>query len=113
MKLKIKKGDVVQIISGDDKFEKGTNKPKTGRVLDVYQDKMRVLVEGVNMVKKHQKPTQTNPDGGIHEMEAPIHYSNVMLIDSDKKRTRSGVAVEETDGKKLKVRIARTNNKQI
>lgn len=73
MKLKIKKGDTVEVITGEYKKE-------TGRVLEVYPDKMRVLVEGVNIRKKHQKPTQTNPDGGIVDMEVPIHYSNVKLV---------------------------------
>ena len=113
MKLKIKKDDLVQIISGDDKFEKGTNKPKTGRVLDVYPETMRVLVEGVNIVSKHQKPSQINPNGGIHKMEAPIHYSNVMLVDSEKKRTRVRTEIEELDGKKKKHRVAKSNNKHL
>lgn len=73
MKLKIKKGDVVKVLTGN-------SKGKEGRVLEVYSEKMRVLVEGVNIVKKHQKPSQTHPNGGIVEMEAPIHYSNVKLI---------------------------------
>ena len=73
MKLKIKKGDVVKVLTGN-------SKNKEGRVLEVYSEKMRVLVEGVNIVKKHQKPSQTHPNGGIVEMEAPIHYSNLKLI---------------------------------
>jgi large subunit ribosomal protein L24 len=73
MKLKIKKGDTVEVITGE-------NKNKAGRVLEVYPEKQRILVEGVNIVKKHQRPTQTHPDGGIVEMEAPIHYSNVKLV---------------------------------
>lgn len=72
-KLHIKKGDRVQVIAGNDK---GT----TGEVLQVFPDKNRAIVEKVNMVKKHQKPTQDNP-GGIVEMEASIHVSNLMLLD--------------------------------
>jgi large subunit ribosomal protein L24 len=73
MKLKIKKGDIVKVLAGEDKN-------KTGRVLQVYADKTRILIEGINMVKKHQKPSQLHPNGGIVEMEAPIHYSNANLI---------------------------------
>lgn len=72
-KLHVKKGDRVQVIAGNDK---GT----TGEVLQVFPAKNRAIVENVNMVKKHQKPTQDNP-GGITEMEAPIHLSNLMLLD--------------------------------
>jgi len=73
MKLKIKKDDEVKIITGSDKG-------KTGRVLQVYPEKMKVLVEGVNLRKKHMRPTQTSPDGGIVETAIPIHYSNVQKI---------------------------------
>ena len=73
MKLQIKKGDMVKVIAGND------NK-KTGRVLEVDRTKMRVLVEGINIRKKHSRPTQTNPNGGIISKEMPIHYSNVMLL---------------------------------
>ena len=72
-KLHIKKGDQVQVIAGNDKGS-------TGEVLQVFPAKNRAIVERVNMVKKHQKPTQDNP-GGIVEMEAPIHISNLMLLD--------------------------------
>ncbi|MFQ5446180.1 MAG: 50S ribosomal protein L24 [Saprospiraceae bacterium] len=71
--MHIKKGDKVQVISGN---YKGTK----GEVLEVFPDKYRALVENVNMVKKHQKPTQNNP-GGIVELAAPIHLSNLMLLD--------------------------------
>ncbi len=73
MKLQIKKGDMVKVIAGNDK-------QKTGRVLEVDSTKMRVLVEGINIRKKHSRPTQTNPNGGIISKEMPIHYSNVMLM---------------------------------
>ncbi len=72
-KLKIKKGDQVIVIAG-------AYKGKKGRVLEVYPLKNRALVEGVNIVKKHQKPTNDNP-GGIIEKEAPIHISNILIID--------------------------------
>lgn len=72
-KLHIRKGDKVMVISGN-------NKGSTGEVLKVFPEDYRAVVEGVNMVKKHKKPTQNNP-GGIVDMEAPIHISNLMLLD--------------------------------
>ena len=99
-KIRIKRNDMVVVIAGKDK---GT---KAHRVLLVIADKQRVLVEGVGMVKKHMKPNpQKNIAGGILEQEAPIHISNVMLVDSEGKGTRVGFQVE---GDK-KTRIARTN----
>ncbi len=73
-KLNIKKGDNVVVITGESKGQKG-------RVLEVIRDKDRALVEGVNMVKKSTKPNSKNPQGGIIEKEAPIHISNLMLVD--------------------------------
>lgn len=81
MKLKIKKGDTVIVIAGNDKG-------KTGRVIAVYPKKLRVLVEGVNVRKKHMRPSPAYPQGGIISKEMPIHYSNVMLIGPDGKPTR-------------------------
>lgn len=107
MKLKIKKGDMVQVIAGNDKGKT----PR--RVLLVDDKRMRVLVEGVNIRKKHARPSQQNPNGGIIEMEMPIHYSNVMLIDSEKKATRVGLKVTVENGKRRVTRIAKTNNKEI
>lgn len=107
MKLKIKKGDSVVVIAGNDK-----NKAAK-RVLEVYPKEMRVLVEGVNIRKKHTKPSQANPQGGIISKEMPIHYSNVMLLDSSKKPTRIGIKHEERDGKRIAVRYAKTDNKEI
>lgn len=98
---------MVQVIAGNDK---GTT-PR--RVLLVDDKRMRVLVEGVNIRKKHARPSQQNPNGGIIEMEMPIHYSNVMLIDSDKKATRVGLKVTVENGKRRVTRIAKTNNKEI
>ena len=91
--MKIKKGDSVQIITGNDAG-------KTGRVIKVFLDKDRVVVEGVNIVKKHARPTQDNPQGGIIEKEATIHISNVMLVASGKP-TRVGYKTLE-DGRKVK-----------
>lgn len=75
MKLKIKKGDTVQVITGVDKG-------KEGRVLEIYPSKMKVLVEGVNEKIKHEKPSQQNQQGGRVTKGAPLHYSNVKLIQS-------------------------------
>ncbi|MBT3301932.1 MAG: 50S ribosomal protein L24 [Bacteroidetes bacterium] len=73
-KLKIKKGDTVMVISGN-------GKGKSGRILSLLKEKDRAIVEGVNIITKHSKPTQDNPDGGIIKKEASVHMSNLMLID--------------------------------
>jgi len=100
---KIKRNDQIVVIAGKDKGKKG-------RVLRVITDKNRVLVEGVGMIKKHVKADpQRNKQGGILEQEAPIHISNVMLVDSDGNKTRVGYHVE---GEK-KTRIARSNGGNI
>jgi large subunit ribosomal protein L24 len=106
MKLKIKKGDIVQVIAGNDKGV-------SGRVLEVYPKKMRVLVEGVSIRKKHERPSQRNQQGGIVSKEMPIHYSNVLLQDSEKNPTRVGIKFEEKGGIKESVRYAKTNDKQV
>lgn len=72
--MHVKKGDKVKVITGKDKG-------KSGKVLAAFPKKDRVLIEGINMVKKHTKPSNINPQGGILNVEAPIHVSNVMLID--------------------------------
>ena len=100
--MKIKKGDTVQVISGADSG-------KTGRVIKVYLDTDKVVVEGMNMVKKHARPTQDNPQGGIVEKEASIHVSNIMLVVSGKP-TRVGFKILE-NGKKVKV--AKSNGEVI
>ena len=92
--MKIKKGDTVQIITGNDAG-------KTGRVIKVFLDKERVVVEGVNIAKKHARPTQDNPQGGIIEKEASIHISNVMMV-AGGKPTRVGYKTLE-DGRKVKI----------
>ena len=94
-KFKIKTGDEVIILAGKDKGLKG-------KVLKIIKSKDRVLVEGVNIVKKHVKPSAENPQGGIVEKEAPIHISNVALVDPKSgKATRVGY--EMKDGKKVRV----------
>lgn len=83
-KLHIKKGDIVFVNTGKDKGQ-------TGRVLKVYVDKQRAIVEGLNMVSKHAKPNAKNPQGGIEKKEAPIHISNLNVVDPKSgKPTRIG-----------------------
>jgi len=106
MKLKIKKGDVVKVIAGS---EKG----KTGTVLAVKAQDMRILVEGVNVRKKHVKPSQQTPQGGVISKEAAIHYSNVMLMDGAGKITRVGIKKSEKGGKVTTVRVAKTTKQDI
>lgn len=101
MKLNIKKGDKVIVISGD-------AKGKTGTVAKVDREKMRVVVEGLNMATKHTKPSAQNPQGGIVKEEAPIHISNVALI-SDGKATRVGRKVVNGET----VRYAKKTGKNI
>jgi large subunit ribosomal protein L24 len=104
--VKVKKGDTVVVIAGKDKGAKG-------KVIQAYPERSRVLVEGVNRIKKHTRISQTQrgaQSGGIVTQEAPIHVSNVMVVDSDGKPTRVGYRIGE-DGKK--VRISRSNGKDI
>ena len=100
--MKIKKGDTVQVITGNDVG-------KTGRVIKVFLNRDRVVVEGVNLVKKHTRPTQETPQGGIIEKESTIHISNVMMISSGKP-TRVGYKTLE-DGRKVK--FAKTTGEVI
>lgn len=91
----VKKGDKVKVITGKDKNKEGV-------ILEAQPKKDKVVVESVNVVKKHQKPSQAAPQGGIVEKEAPIHVSNVMLIDpSNGEATRVGY--QTVDGKKVRV----------
>ena len=102
-KMKIKKGDTVQVLTGKDKGS-------TGKVIAVYREAERVLVEGVNRVTRHTKAGQTargSQTGGLVVQEAPIHVSNVQVVDpSDKKPTRTKTRVEtvERDGRQKAVR---------
>jgi large subunit ribosomal protein L24 len=93
--MHVKKGDKVRVISGKDKG-------KTGVILAAYPKESRVLVEGINIVKKHSKPSQANPQGGINSQEAPIHVSNVMPIDP-KSGNPTRVGHKTVDGKKVRV----------
>lgn len=101
-KLKIKVGDTVRVNAG-------ASKGQEGKVQKVDIAKTKAIVEGVNLVKKHEKPSASNPQGGIKEKEAAIHISNLMLIDKNGKSTRVGYRME--DGKK--VRFAKTTNDAI
>lgn len=99
----VKSGDKVRVISGKDKGKEGTIKT-------TFAKENRVIVEGVNMIKKHQKPSNAYPQGGVIDTEAPIQASNVMLIDSSTNEpTRVGFKV--VDGKK--VRVAKKSGKTI
>ncbi|MFV8224937.1 50S ribosomal protein L24 [Christiangramia aquimixticola] len=101
-KLKIKSGDTVRVIAGD-------HKGKEGKVQKVLIEKNKAIVEGVNMISKHEKPSASNPQGGIKEKEAPIHISNLSLIDKNGETTRVGY--REEDGKK--VRFSKKSNEVI
>ena len=110
--MQIKTGDTVVVIAGKDKFtkdKKGNLVPTTGKVLKVFPKENKVLVEGVNKVKKHQKPTQANQEGSIVEIEAPIDASNVMLLNpKTNKPVRVGIKfVEDKNGKAKKIRVAK------
>jgi len=103
MKLKIKTGDTVRIIAGD---HKGTE----GKVVSVDRVKNKAIVEGANLVSKHQKPSANNPQGGIVKKEAPLHISNLSLIDPKSGET-TRVGYEVRDGKK--VRVSKKSNEVV
>ena len=105
--MKVHKGDTVLVIAGKDKGAKG-------KVIKAYPDRNRVLVEGVNRIKKHTAQSANErgaSSGGIVTQEAPIHVSNVMVVDSDGKPTRIGYRVDEESGKR--VRVSKRNGKDI
>jgi large subunit ribosomal protein L24 len=102
MAAKIKKGDRVVVLAGKDKGRQGA-------ITQVFPKADRVVVEGLNMVKRHTRPSQGDPQGGIKNFEAPLHVSNVAIVDSKGKATRVGFRVE--DGKK--VRFAKTTGEVI
>ena len=101
-KIKIRKDDKVRIISGE-------NKGSEGKILKVLKNKKKVLVEGVNIVKKHTKPNSKNHQGGIIEKESPVEISNLSLISSDGQTTRLGYRFED----RKKVRYSKKNNEII
>jgi large subunit ribosomal protein L24 len=109
--MKIKKGDTVVVLAGRDRG-------REGKVIVAYPDQQRVLVHGVNIIRKNKKVNfqgaRGAKEGGIVTQEAPIHVSNVALVDPDtKKPARAGYRIEETDGSRAKVRISRTSGKDV
>ena len=103
IKLKIKTGDIVRVIAGD-------HKGSEGKVVKVDREKNKAIVEGVNMVSKHTKPSAKSPQGGIVKKEAPIHISNLSLIDpKSKEATKVGIKVE---GDK-KIRFSKKSNQVV
>ncbi|WP_369047865.1 50S ribosomal protein L24 [Tenacibaculum sp. UWU-22] len=100
-KFKIKSGDTVKVIAGD-------HKGSEGKVLQIIKDKNRVVVEGVNMISKHVKPSASNPQGGIVKKEASIHISNVALVENGK-AVRVGYKIEDDK----KVRFSKKSEKAI
>jgi large subunit ribosomal protein L24 len=93
--MHVKRDDLVQVIAGKDKG-------KQGKILKVLRKEDRVIVEGVNMITKHLRPSNVNPEGGVVKTEGKIHVSNVMLVDpKTKEPTRVGIEIK--DGKKIRV----------
>ena len=112
-KMNIKKGDLVQVITG-----KKENKGKQGKVLRVITETERVVVEGVNVMTRHKRPTMQGESGGIEKVEAPIHISNVALVDPEtNKPTKVGYRTEtvERNGrtKTVRVRVSKTTGKDL
>ena len=104
-KLHIKKGDMVVVLAGNDKG-------REGRVLEVIREKSRAIVEGVNMITKHTKPNSKHPQGGRIEKEAPVHISNLMVVDPKTgKATRIGRRVNKDTGKL--VRYSKKSGEEI
>jgi len=101
-KIKIRRDDKVLVIAGE-------HKGSEGKVIKVLRDQNKAIVEGVNMIKKHAKPSAQNPQGGIIEKEAPLHISNLSLTTTDGEATRIGIRDE--DG--VKVRYAKKNNEVV
>lgn len=97
-KMHVKKGDAVIVIAGKEKGKKG-------KVIAVDTAKNRVIVEGLNQVKRHTKPSQNNPQGGIITKEAPIHVSNVMLVDPESGKPTRVKTVTQADGTKVRTAV--------
>lgn len=104
--MKIRKNDQVVVIGGN-------ARGKRGKVLKVFPGKNRVIVEGVNIVKRHTRPNQKHPQGGIIQREAPIHASNVMLLDpklNEPTRVGTRILKDGATGKKERVRVSRSSD---
>lgn len=97
-KLKIKKGDIVKVIAGDSKGQQG-------RVLQILVEKNKAIVEGINLISKHTKPNAKNTQGGIVKKEAPVHISNLMVVDGSGNATRVGKRIDEKSGKLVRYSI--------
>ncbi len=107
--MKIRKNDMVMVIAGN-------ARGKSGKVLKVFPERDRVIVEGVNLIKRHTRPNQKNPQGGIIQREASVHVSNVMLIDpktSKVTRVGSQIVRDETTGKKRRMRVAKSTGEMF
>ncbi|MHC5202834.1 50S ribosomal protein L24 [Myroides sp. LJL119] len=102
IKLKVKTGDTVRVIAGD-------HKGSEGKIVRVLREKNKAIVEGVNIISKHVKPSATNPQGGIVKKEAPIHISNLVVLDANNVATK--VAIKEVDGKN--VRVSKKSNQVL
>lgn len=97
-KMHVKKGDKVLVLSGKDKG-------KEGKIIMALPKKSKVVVEGINKVKRHTKPTQNNPQGGIIEKEAALHVSNVMLVDPESGKPTRVKMVQQADGTKVRTAV--------
>ena len=107
--MKIRKNDTVMVVAGNDKG-------KTGKILKVFPQVNRVIVEGINMRKRHTKANQKNPQGGITEKEAPIHASNVMILDpksNEPTRIGSQIILDEKTGKKKIARVSKLSGEML
>lgn len=107
--MRIKKNDTVVVIAGNDKN-------KTGKVLKVYPKVARLIVEGINIHKRHTKPSQKSQQGGIIAKEAPIHVSNVMIVDpksSGRTRIGSKIIIDEKTGKKKIARVSKASGEML
>ncbi len=107
--MRVNKNDQVIVIAGN-------NKGKKGKVLKVYPDKNQIIVEGVHFIKRHTRPTQKNPKGGVVEKEAPIHVSNVMVICpkcSTPARMGSKSVIDEVKNRKNRVRVCKNCNEML
>lgn len=95
-KIRIKKGDTVKVLTGEDKGQ-------TGRVLKVDTETSRAIVEGINLISKHTKPNAAHPQGGIIKQEAPVHVSNLMLVDAKGVASKVVIKKDEKSGKSIRV----------
>jgi large subunit ribosomal protein L24 len=107
--MKLKKSDTIVVIAGN-------YKGKTGKILKVYPKENRVIIEGVNIRKRHTKANQKNPQGGIMEKEAPINVSNVMILDpktNEKTRIGAKIIIDDKTGKKKSARVSKSSGEML